>query len=82
MRGALQIGALQELASEVSDQSTYRPGFQGGVYGYSIGASIAALIAFEFEIVRRWTSQLTTIWGNLQDALNPLRLQALLALIQ
>ena len=75
MRGALQIGALQELAAESDERLTDR--FSGGVYGYSIGAFIAALIAFEFEMSE--FSELTTILGNLQDALNPLRLHTLLS---
>ena len=76
MRGALQIGALQELASESSDQSlTDR--FSGGIYGYSIGALIGTLIAFEFEIDD--FGPLIELLGNMQDTLNPLRLQTLLA---
>jgi len=74
MRGALQIGALQELASESPETLTER--FSGGIYGYSIGALIGTLIAFEFEIAD--FGPLIELLGNMQDTLNPLRLQTLL----
>lgn len=76
MRGALQIGALQELASENPEQSL-ADRFSGGIYGYSIGALIAALIAYEFEISE--FSALTEVLANMQDALHPPRLQTLLS---
>lgn len=75
MRGALQIGALQEFAAESSESLTDR--FSGGIYGYSIGALIGTLIAFEFEISD--FGPLIELLGNMQDTLNPLRLQTLLA---
>jgi len=75
MRGALQIGALQELAAE-SDKTLIER-FSGGVYGYSIGALIGTLIAFEFEISE--FRPLIELLGNMQDTLNPLRLQTLLS---
>lgn len=75
MRGALQIGALQELASESDDRLIER--FSGGVYGYSIGALIGTLIAFEFEIAE--FGPLIELLGNMQDTLNPLRLKTLLS---
>jgi predicted acylesterase/phospholipase RssA len=75
MRGALQIGALQELAAESPESLTDR--FSGGIYGYSIGALIGSLIAFEFEIGE--FGPLIELLGNMQDTLNPLRLQTLLA---
>uniref|UniRef100_A0A6C0CHR6 PNPLA domain-containing protein n=1 Tax=viral metagenome TaxID=1070528 RepID=A0A6C0CHR6_9ZZZZ len=79
MRGALQIGALQELATESTDQSL-ADRFSGGVYGYSIGALIGTLIAFEFEISE--FSSLIEVLGNMQDALHPPRLQTLLTFTQ
>lgn len=75
MRGALQIGALQELATESPESLTER--FSGGIYGYSIGALIGTLIAFEFDIAD--FGPLIELLGNMQDTLNPLRLQTLLA---
>lgn len=78
MRGALQIGALQELATE--SDSTLIERFSGGVYGYSIGALIGTLIAFEFEISE--FGPLIELLGNMQDTLNPLRLQTLLTFAQ
>jgi NTE family protein len=75
MRGALQIGALQELAAE-SDKTLIER-FSGGVYGYSIGALIGTLVAFEFEISE--FGPLIELLGNMQDTLNPLRLQTLLS---
>ena len=66
MRGALQIGALQELAEESTEQ-TLSERFSGGIYGYSIGALIATLIAFEFDMSE--FSSLTEVLGNMQDAL-------------
>ena len=75
MRGALQIGALQELATE-SDKTLIER-FSGGVYGYSIGALIGTLIAFEFEISE--FEPLIEFLGNMQDTLNPLRLKTLLS---
>ena len=79
MRGALQIGALQELAEESTEQ-TLSERFSGGIYGYSIGALIATLIAFEFDMSE--FSSLTEVLGNMQDALHPLRLQTLLSFAQ
>jgi NTE family protein len=75
MRGALQIGALQELAAE-SDKTLIER-FSGGVYGYSIGALIGTLVAFEFEISE--FGPLIELLGNMQDTLNPLRLKTLLS---
>jgi len=75
MRGALQIGALQELAAESEERLIDR--FSGGIYGYSIGALIGTLIAFEFEISE--FGPLIELLGNMQDTLNPLRLKTLLS---
>jgi predicted acylesterase/phospholipase RssA len=75
MRGALQIGALQELAAESDETLIDR--FSGGVYGYSIGALIATLLAFEFEISE--FGPLIELLGNMQDAFHPPRLQTLLS---
>jgi Patatin-like phospholipase len=75
MRGALQIGALQELAAESDERLIDR--FSGGIYGYSIGALIGTLIAFEFEISE--FGPLIELLGNMQDTLNPLRLKTLLS---
>jgi predicted patatin/cPLA2 family phospholipase len=79
MRGSLQVGALQELAEQEGEQCLSLV-FTGGVYGISIGALIATLIAFEFSVDE--LNMLTGLLGNMQDAFNPLRLQTLLSLTQ
>lgn len=78
MRGVLQIGALQEMVSE-SDKRLIEI-FSGGIYGYSIGAIIATLIAFDFDL--EVFSELTEILENIQDTLNTLRLQSILSFPQ
>jgi len=75
MRGALQVGALKEIAQESAISLVER--FSGGIYGYSIGALIATLIAFDFDLDA--FTELTEILGNMQDTLNPIRLQTLLS---
>jgi predicted patatin/cPLA2 family phospholipase len=79
MRGSLQVGALQELADQEGEQYLSSV-FTDGVYGISIGALIATLIAFEFSVDE--LNLLTELLGNMQDAFNPLRLQSLLSLTQ
>jgi NTE family protein len=79
MRGCLQIGALQELADQEHEPQLSNI-FTDGVYGISIGALIATLIAFEFSVEDM--SVLTEMLGNMQEAFNPLRLQSLLAITQ
>lgn len=79
MRGVLQIGALQALSEEKNEKFLYNV-FTGGVYGISMGALIATLIAFEFSVDD--LSLLTELLGNMQDAFQPLRLQTLLGLTQ
>ena len=71
MRGSLQIGALQELA-EQEDEKQLSNIFTDGVYGISIGALIATMIAFEFSVVE--LNLVTEMLGNMQDAFQPLRL--------
>lgn len=79
MRGSLQIGALQELADQENEKRLSAV-FAGGVYGISIGALIATMIAFDFSVDE--LNLLTEMLGNMQDAFQPLRLQTLLSLTQ
>jgi hypothetical protein len=79
MRGSLQIGALQELAEQEHEKQLSNI-FTDGVYGISIGALIATMIAFEFSVDE--LNLLTEMLGNMQDAFQPLRLQTLLGLTQ
>lgn len=79
MRGSLQIGALQELSDQLNEKYLHNV-FTEGVYGISIGALIATMIAFEFSVDD--LNLLTELLGNMQEAFNPLRLQSLLALTQ
>jgi predicted patatin/cPLA2 family phospholipase len=79
MRGSLQIGALQEL-SDQENEKCLSAVFTGGVYGISIGALIATLIAFDFSVDE--LNVLTEMLGNMQDAFQPLRLHTILSLTQ
>lgn len=79
MRGALQIGALQELSEQESEPCLHNL-FPGGVYGISIGALICTFIAFEFSISE--FQEFVECLGHIQDAFHPLRLQTILSLTQ
>jgi len=79
MRGVLQIGALQAIAEETNEKLLHNI-FTDGIYGISMGALIATLIAFEFSVDD--LSVLTELLGNMQDAFQPLRLQTLLGMTQ
>jgi predicted patatin/cPLA2 family phospholipase len=77
LRGTLQIGALLELAEQENERQLSNL-FTDGVYGISIGALIATLIAFEFSVDD--LNVLTELLGHMQEAFNPLRLQTLLGI--
>jgi predicted patatin/cPLA2 family phospholipase len=79
MRGVLQIGALQSLSEEKNEKYLHNV-FTDGIYGISIGALIATLIAFEFSVDE--LDVLSEMLGNMQDAFQPLRLQSLLSFTQ
>ena len=79
MRGVLQIGALQSLSEEKNEKYLHNI-FTDGIYGISIGALIATLIAFEFSVDE--LDVLSEMLGNMQDAFQPLRLQSLLSFTQ
>jgi len=49
MRGALHIGALQCISNKFNEKYLHTI-FTGGIYGISIGAIIASLVAFGFSV--------------------------------
>lgn len=71
MRGALQIGALQQFSEDRQEKHLHNI-FTGGVYGISVGALIAAMIAFEFSVDE--LELLTGVLGNIQEFVHPLNL--------
>jgi predicted patatin/cPLA2 family phospholipase len=73
MRGALQLGALHEIAAEKGETQLYKV-FHEGIYGISIGAIMGALLAFKFSTDE--LNQLIDYFVNIQDSIQPLRLQA------
>jgi NTE family protein len=76
LRGVLQIGALREISEEKNEKYLHNV-FTGGVYGISMGALIATMIAFEYSVDE--LDILCELLGNMQDAFQPLRLQGILS---